>query len=69
VLAMIEDNGPGFEVEAALNLPPGQRRLGIFGMQERAQLAGGTLSIESEPGHGTTVHLRLPLPAEGPPDA
>lgn len=68
VLTVIEDGGPGFDVEAALSLPPGQRRLGIFGMQERARLAGGTLTIESKPGEGTTVSLRLPLPAEGAPD-
>jgi PAS domain S-box-containing protein len=63
VITTIEDDGPGFDVEAVLNLPPGKRRLGIFGMQERARLAGGTLSVESEPGAGTTVFLRLPLPA------
>jgi signal transduction histidine kinase len=67
VVTVIEDDGPGFDVEVALTLPPGQRRLGIFGMQERARLAGGTLTIESEPGQGTSVYLRLPLPAEGRP--
>ncbi|MES2462517.1 MAG: PAS domain S-box protein [Armatimonadota bacterium] len=61
VIATIEDDGPGFDVDAALNLPPGKRRLGIFGMQERARLAGGTLTIESLPGTATTVFLRLPL--------
>jgi signal transduction histidine kinase len=49
VVTTVEDDGPGFDVAAALNQPPGKRRLGIFGMQERARLAGGTLSIESEP--------------------
>lgn len=62
VLAIIEDNGPGFDVEATLSRPPGQRRLGIFGMQERARLVGGTLDVESDLGKGTTVYLRLPLP-------
>jgi signal transduction histidine kinase len=69
VRVVIEDNGPGFDVEATLGLPPGQRRLGIFGMQERARLAGGTLSIESEPGQGTAVCLRLSQPGEGHADA
>ena len=61
VLAVVEDNGPGFDVEVVLNQPPGKRRLGIFGMQERARLVGGTLTIESETGEGTSVYLRLPL--------
>lgn len=60
VITVIEDNGPGFDVEAIRNQPPGKRRLGIFGMQERARLAGGTLTVESQPGKGTTVYLRLP---------
>jgi PAS domain S-box-containing protein len=64
VLTVIEDDGPGFDVDAALSLPPGQRRLGIFGMQERARLAAGTISIESGIGKGTTVYLRLPLATE-----
>lgn len=62
ILAVIEDNGPGFDVEAALSRPPGERRLGIFGMQERARLVGGTLDVESTQGEGTIVYLRLPLP-------
>lgn len=62
VVTVIEDDGPGFDVEAVLNQPPGKRRLGIFGMQERARLAGGTLTIESKLGKGTSVFLKLPLP-------
>jgi PAS domain S-box-containing protein len=61
ILVIIEDDGPGFDIEAVMSLPPGQRRLGIFGMQERARLAGGSLSIESIIAQGTTVYLRLPL--------
>jgi signal transduction histidine kinase len=30
-------------------------------MQERAALVGGTLTIESSPGHGATIILRAPL--------
>lgn len=52
----VEDNGPGFDVEAA----QGSGRLGLAGMQERAAACGGTLQIESAPGSGTTVFLRIP---------
>jgi two-component system sensor histidine kinase UhpB len=46
--------------------------LGIFGMRERARLLGGTLTIHSQPGHGTTVQAIIPypttqdMPAENP---
>ena len=35
--------------------------VGLFGMEERARLAGGTLRIQSTPGHGTFVHLTVPM--------
>lgn len=52
----IHDDGCGFD---AAKQPPG---LGIFGMNERASLLGGTLAIASRPGQGTTVRADLPLP-------
>jgi PAS domain S-box-containing protein len=66
LIATVEDDGPGFDVEAVMNLPPDKRRLGLFGMTERAELVGGTLEIESTVGMGTTVFLRVPmtLPSE-----
>jgi signal transduction histidine kinase len=62
ILTVIEDDGPGFEVEDSSNETLRMPRLGIFGMHERARLAGGTLRIESEPGRGTAVTLKLPVP-------
>jgi signal transduction histidine kinase len=35
--------------------------MGLFGMEERVRLAGGTLVISSTPGQGTRLHLRFPL--------
>jgi signal transduction histidine kinase len=57
----IEDNGVGFDPQAAAHKRAGRRRLGLVGMQERASLAGGTVEIESAPGAGTTVFVRVPL--------
>jgi hypothetical protein len=37
--------------------------LGILGMRERARLLGGTLTIHSQIGHGTTVQAIIPYPA------
>jgi signal transduction histidine kinase len=54
----IHDDGLGFD--PAHPTHPGA--FGLRGMQERAQLLGGTLTIESAPGQGTTVRARLPIP-------
>ena len=55
----IRDDGAGFDVPAE----PGQMaragKLGITGMQERAQLIGGTLTVISRPGQGTAITLEL----------
>ncbi len=53
--AVIEDDGCGFDP----SLPDGGH-LGLRGMQERAELAGGTVQVQSVPGVGTTVVLDLP---------
>ena len=59
--AVIEDDGVGFDADA---VPKG--RLGLVGMRERVALVGGELEVESEPGAGTTVYVRIPIPgAEG----
>lgn len=51
------DDGRGFD-------PAGVRTgFGIDGMGDRVALAGGTLEVESAPGSGTTVRVRLPLEA------
>jgi signal transduction histidine kinase len=62
VVAVIEDNGCGFDVEAALSTQ--DSRLGLFGMQERAALVGGRLQIESSAA-GTTVFVEVPAGEEG----
>ena len=56
----IEDNGRGFNVDGKRRT--GKRKcVGLSGMQERAALMGGVLSIESSPGKGTTVIARVPI--------
>lgn len=51
----VEDDGVGFD-PAATTL--GQ--MGLVGMRERCEMLGGKLTIESTPGHGTTVVTELP---------
>lgn len=57
----VEDDGVGFDVAAAQQGAHTARRLGLIGMQERVAQLGGTWSIESEPGRGTTIIVRIPL--------
>lgn len=54
----VEDDGRGFDREAAAESSPTQG-VGFHSMTERAELLGATLDIESEPGKGTTVRVRL----------
>jgi signal transduction histidine kinase len=65
VLAVIEDNGGGFDAEAALSAAGRGRRLGLLGMRERAALLGGTINVESAPEAGTTLFVRIPFDARG----
>lgn len=57
----VQDDGVGFDPEALAG-PSRHSGLGLFGMRERAALLGGSLSIESAPGRGTTVTLSSPMP-------
>jgi signal transduction histidine kinase len=69
VTLILEDDGQGFEVASRLAGGGEGRSLGIFGMRERATLLGGTLTIESTPGGGTTIFVEVPLPTERTDDA
>jgi two-component system sensor histidine kinase UhpB len=57
----VRDDGAGFDVAAARHRATHGGSLGLLGLQERVQLAGGDLTIQSEPGHGTEIQVRLPL--------
>ncbi len=55
----VRDDGKGFAKEVA----GGPHHLGMTIMKERARRCGGQLFVESAPGQGTCVRLRLPLAA------
>jgi PAS domain S-box-containing protein len=61
VVAVVEDDGCGFDPEPALAGSAAEHRLGILGMRERVALLGGELTIDSGPGRGTTVIAHVPL--------
>ncbi|MEJ2265060.1 MAG: sensor histidine kinase [Anaerolineales bacterium] len=61
----IEDDGKGFDIfmiqEQAIRL----QRLGLLGIQERAEMVGGQVSVNSAPGKGTQIEVYVPLQAQG----
>jgi signal transduction histidine kinase len=63
LILSVSDDGIGFDPSASA---PREDCFGLDGMAERARSAGGTLTVVSSPGHGTTVTTRLPFtePAE-----
>ena len=60
VALLVEDNGKGFDV-AAVEGTRGGKGFGLMSMQERANLVGGKVEIESALGAGVTVYARLPI--------
>ncbi len=56
----VEDNGQGFEVPEAITDFASSGSFGMMGLHERAQLFGGKVTIDSQPGNGTTVSLMMP---------
>jgi signal transduction histidine kinase len=61
LVASIEDDGVGFDAAQALDLEAGRVNWGLVGMRERIEATGGSFEIESRPGEGTTILLRVPL--------
>lgn len=60
----VEDNGRGFDLDEATAQPATGRGLGLLGMSERAGLLGGCVTVDTAPGHGTRLLVRIPLHGE-----
>ena len=56
----VRDNGIGFDLDSREQQRTSRPRLGLAGMQERAALLGGTVSVQSRPGYGTEVEALIP---------
>ena len=56
----VRDNGIGFDLDRAKQQRASRPSLGLAGMQERAALLGGTVSVQSRPGYGTEVEALIP---------
>ena len=51
----VQDNGQGFNLEDVLSADTAERGFGLTSMKERTELSGGSFSIESSVGQGTTI--------------
>jgi signal transduction histidine kinase len=60
VVAIVEDDGKGFDVAAVLGSYATRGSLGLLQMRESARLIGAQLSIDSSVGNGTRIRLRIP---------
>jgi signal transduction histidine kinase len=58
---IVEDDGRGFPSEEMDSGDQRPLRLGLLGMRERLALVGGKLEVESSPGLGTTLFVRVPV--------
>ena len=65
----VRDDGKGFSPEEVLRSTSVLGRMGLMGMNERAELLGGRLTIDSNRGKGTRVEFTFPVSAREPANA
>src|SRR6185312_16095581 len=57
----IRDNGRGFDLNSVSPSEPSALGYGLSGIAERVRILGGTLSIDSRPGKGTSLSIEIPV--------
>ena len=60
VEVVVMDDGRGFDSATVFDSDDDGRGFGLLGMKERAELAEGTLDIDSQPGRGTRITITMP---------
>ncbi|MGD8663139.1 MAG: PAS domain S-box protein [Desulfobacterales bacterium] len=61
IILRVEDNGRGFDVHARAATTDNEKRMGLRSMQERVALLNGKMKLQSIPGQGTKVFIKLPF--------
>ncbi len=61
ITLQVEDDGIGFDLSQVLDSTGTRGAMGLLGMKERAELLGGTLTIDTKPGKGTKVAMEIPV--------
>jgi two-component system sensor histidine kinase UhpB len=57
----VQDDGKGFDVDAAIDVSGASRALGVLGMRDRVRALGGDFDIDARPGAGTRLLASFPL--------
>jgi two-component system, NarL family, sensor histidine kinase DegS len=65
VLAVVEDNGSGFNVDDILSAP-NKNAIGLSTLRERIEMLGGELTIQSSLGQGTRAEFSIPVASQEP---
>ena len=60
IILRIEDDGKGFDLKERSAKAAVEKRMGLRSMNERARLLQGRMDIESNPGKGTKVIIKIP---------
>lgn len=60
VILHVADNGRGFEASRLTAGQASPKRLGLWGMRQRAKLLGGEVRVNSTPGRGTSIVAKIP---------
>ncbi len=61
IFLVVKDNGKGFNVEEVFSSISPEKGMGLTAMAERVRILRGSFDIESESGHGTAVHVTIPV--------
>ncbi len=61
LVAVVQDDGVGFDMQSVMRSYEKRGSFGLLNIDERARLVGGSATIESEPGKGTTVTIIVPI--------
>ncbi len=68
LLIEVRDDGKGFDLSQTLAGAISVGHMGLLGMRQRAEMAGGTLKVETADGAGTSIVLKLPIDHTGGQD-
>lgn len=65
IILRIADNGRGFDVRKRESEIDGEKRMGLRSLQSRTQTLGGQMTVNSRPGEGTRIFIRIPQQGNG----